>query len=143
MKIYIASSWRNQHAVEMLTALLRNMEIEVLSFVEFNQSIGLREDNLPVDEWINSEGAEKAFKYDTESAMNCDLLIYIAPSGKDAFAETGMAYARGIPILGLWAKGEEIGIAGKMITYWFYSYYALLAKVSQIHKAKIFLDNKN
>jgi hypothetical protein len=36
MKIYIASSWKNQHAVEMLTALLRDRGHEVLSFVENN-----------------------------------------------------------------------------------------------------------
>ena len=30
MKIYIASSWKNVHAVEMLTALLRDKDHEVL-----------------------------------------------------------------------------------------------------------------
>ncbi len=37
MKIYIASSWRNQHAVEMLTSMLRVRGHEVLSFVENKQ----------------------------------------------------------------------------------------------------------
>jgi hypothetical protein len=34
MKIYIAASWKHQHAVEMLTVLLRERNHEVLSFVE-------------------------------------------------------------------------------------------------------------
>lgn len=34
MKIYIASSWKNQHAVEMLTDRLREIGHEVISFVE-------------------------------------------------------------------------------------------------------------
>lgn len=36
MNIYIASSWKNQHSVEMLTALLREKGHTVLSFVEKN-----------------------------------------------------------------------------------------------------------
>lgn len=36
MKVYIASSWKNQHAVEMLTEKLRERGCEVLSFVENN-----------------------------------------------------------------------------------------------------------
>ena len=34
MKIYIASSWKNQHAVEMLTDILRYKGHDVVSFVE-------------------------------------------------------------------------------------------------------------
>ena len=36
MKIYIASSWKNQHAVEMFSRLLRERGHEVVSFVEEN-----------------------------------------------------------------------------------------------------------
>jgi len=36
MKIYIASSWKNQHGVEMLTALLREKGHVVVSWVENN-----------------------------------------------------------------------------------------------------------
>lgn len=36
MNIYIASSWKNQHAVEMMTALLREKGHTVLSFIENN-----------------------------------------------------------------------------------------------------------
>ena len=34
MKIYIASSWKNQHAVEMMTDKLRENGHKVISFVE-------------------------------------------------------------------------------------------------------------
>jgi len=34
--IYIASSWKNQHAVEMLTTLLRQLGFVVLSWIENN-----------------------------------------------------------------------------------------------------------
>lgn len=90
MKIYIASSWKNQHAVEMLTALLRANKHEVLSFVE-NQH-GEMDSYQPVEdgkklsfeEWIVTERAWKSFIYDSEGAMYSDLVIYISPSGKDA-----------------------------------------------------------
>lgn len=39
-KIYIAASWKHEHAVEMLTALLRQKGHEVLSFVENNHGEG-------------------------------------------------------------------------------------------------------
>lgn len=34
MRIYIASSWKNQHTVEMLTERLREMGCEVVSWVK-------------------------------------------------------------------------------------------------------------
>jgi hypothetical protein len=129
MKIYIASSWKNQHAVEMLTALLRAKCHEVISFVEKNfdelniiQEVGF-------DTWINSENGKKAFEYDTNGATQSDLVIYISPSGKDASAEIGAAWATGVPIIALWAKSEDLGLMRRMINSWYYNYRELLEAV--------------
>ena len=62
MKIYIASSWKNQHAVEMLTALLKEKGHKILSFIENSYGEGYAITNsMNFEEWINSESAYKAF----------------------------------------------------------------------------------
>lgn len=69
MKIYIASSWRNQHAVEMLTEILRSKDHIVASFIEQNYESGFgAEKGTSIDAWINSESGQKAFEYDTDAA---------------------------------------------------------------------------
>lgn len=126
-RIYIAASWKHQHAVEMLTTNLREMGYEVLSFVENNYGEG-HSAKKPMDfeKWVHTEDAERSFVYDTDSAMNADLLIYIGPSGKDAAAECGMAYAKGVPMVALYAKGEDFGLMRRMFIYWFERYIELL-----------------
>jgi len=141
MKIYIASSWKNQHAVEMLTHFLRGQGHGVLSFVENNHGeqkghAATEKDGTPVpfDEWVVSERGLKSFKYDTEGATTSDLVIYIGPSGQDASAEVGAAWGRGVPIMGLLAKGEGFGLMRLMID-WYESFEELLAAVD-LHEIK-------
>jgi hypothetical protein len=122
MKIYIASSWKNQHAVEMLTSLLRRGGHQVISWVENNYG----EDHNHVtkkfdfETWVNSNESNQSFEFDTIGAMTCELFIYVGPAGKDAAAECGMCYGKGsIPMIGLWAKGEDFGLMRKMFKKWF------------------------
>lgn len=126
-KIYIAASWRNCHLVEMLTAELRKMGHEVKSFVENdfgeNPSAPGNDISKTID-WIDSDLGLKAFEYDTDGALNSDLVIY-AGGGKDAAAELGMAYAKGVPILGLWSKVEDFGLMRRMVWGWFNRYQEL------------------
>jgi hypothetical protein len=142
MKIYIASSWKNQHAVEMLTALLRQRGCEVLSFVENNHGelMGHKaaEDGKPMslDEWCMSDRGRKSFEYDTRGATESDLVIYIGPSGCDAWAEVGAAWSRGVPIIGLHSKGEQVGLMRRMVN-WFNNYRDLLAEIDAVLEARI------
>ena len=133
MKIYIASSWKNQHAVELLTAKLREMDFDVISWVENNYG----EDHNHVtkkfdfETWVNSPESDQSFEYDTLGASSCDIFIYVGPAGKDAAAECGICYGArslGKPtiMLGLWAKGEDLGLMRKMFDVWFTRYQDLL-----------------
>ena len=132
MIIYIASSWKNQHAVEMLTALLRKEGHKVLSFVENNYGEGAgAEKPIGLEDWMKTEKAENSFRYDTSGASCSDLVIYISPSGTDAWAEIGIAYAHGILIYGLYAKGEQAGLMRKMVTRWFDRYTDLLDAIDE------------
>lgn len=126
MKVYIASSWKNQHAVELLTAKLREYDIQVLSFVEnsFGEGYDIECADMGFEAWVKTENAEKAFIYDTRGAMECDAFIYLGPSGKDAAAEVGMCYGqrlagRTIPMYALYAKGEDFGLMRKVFDAWF------------------------
>ena len=135
MKIYIASSWKNQHAVEMLTDHLRNEGHKVVSFVEKAvEDEGRSEIAFDVVKWIKSEDGERKFKYDTDGATKSDLVIYIGPSGTDAWAEIGAAWAASVPVLGLWAKGEQAGLMRRMVE-WHHDFRALLIAVSQYHRS--------
>lgn len=127
MKIYIASSWRNQHAVEMLTDLLRRRGHKVESFVENNYFLSAdAEKPGGFETWVRTETAQNAFDFDTNAAATCDLVVYLGPSGTDAWAEVGVAWASKIPVYGLWAKGEPAGLMRKMVFKWFYNFEILL-----------------
>lgn len=121
MKIYIASSWKNQHAVELLTKALREQEYEVISWVENNygETHNHVTGKFPFEEWVASPESDQSFMFDTDGAMNCDLFIYLGPAGKDAAAECGMAYAKKIPMIALYSKGEDFGLMRKMFIQWF------------------------
>lgn len=128
MKIYIASSWRNAHGVELLTKELRTMGHEVSSWVENNYGENHNHVTRKMDfeSWVNSDESAQSFQFDTYSAVYCDLFIYYGPAGMDACAELGAAWAiaDGISvghkkIIGLWAKGEGIGLMRKMVDQWF------------------------
>lgn len=133
MKIYIASSWKNQHAVELLTAELRRRGHEVASFVEKAVSdegrSGLAFD---VEEWINSEDGADKFRFDLDGATKSDMVIYVGPSGPDAWAEVGAAWASGKVVLGLHAKGETIGLMRRMVS-WFKSVHGLVQAIDEAH----------
>jgi hypothetical protein len=67
MKIYIASSWKNQHAVELVTEWLRGRGHTVLSFVENNHGENPTANQngakpVPFDEWCASADGERSFK---------------------------------------------------------------------------------
>lgn len=134
-QIYIASSWKNRHAVEMLTDLLQSMKIKVVSFVEEAvRAEGSELKAFDINEWIASEDGHDKFVYDTDGATKSDMVIYISPSGTDAWAEVGAAWASGVPIVGLFAKGEQSGLMRRMMLEWFYDYKSLLEMIKkEIH----------
>lgn len=139
MKIYIASSWKNQHGVEMLTKLLRDRNHQVVSWVENNYGENHNHvtKKFSFEEWVNSSEADQSFKFDTDGATKSDLVIYYAPSGKDACAEIGAAWGCGVPIIGLYAKGEDLGLMRKMAKVWVSRFEDILDQVEIEHSLLI------
>ena len=133
MKIYIASSWKNQHGVEMLTSLLRVNGHEVVSWVENNYGETHNHviKKFPFEEWVNSDEAIQSFEFDTIGATSSDVVIYYGPAGKDACAELGAAWASGAAIFGLYAKGEDLGLMRKMVDAWFDRFTDLISAIQR------------
>lgn len=137
MKIYIASSWKNQHGVTMLTTILREKGHTVVSWIE-NCSIE-GQTNFNFEEWVKTPAADDCFNFDINGATQSDLLIYYGPAGKDAAAEMGAAFGAGVPILGLRAKGEDFGLMRKMAIRWYDNIDDLVTTTS-LMDAKKFME---
>ncbi len=136
MKIYIASSWKNQHGVEMLTVLLRERGHEVVSWIENNYGELATIRNLSFEKWMETDGATRSFVFDTDGAKTCDVMIYYGPAGQDAAAEAGIAWSAGVPIIGLWAKGEGLGLMRKMMICWCENYRDVMSVVAKMNELK-------
>lgn len=61
MKIYIASSWKNQPGVEMLTKLLRYKDCEVISWIENNYGENHNDvtKKFSFEEWVTSSESDQ------------------------------------------------------------------------------------
>jgi len=123
MKIYIAASWKHCHLVRMLGAALHKHE--VLLFTD--RELGHAEANF--DDWCESNEGEECFLFDINGAMTSDLVIYVGPSGTDAWAEVGAAYASHVKIVGLYAKGEQAGLMRRMVSKWYDNVLDLLEEL--------------
>lgn len=145
MKIYIASSWKNQHGVEMLTALLREKGHEVISWVENNYGENHNHvtKKFSFDEWLNSEESDASFEFDTNGCKECDLMIFYTYAGCDAHAELGVAWAHNKIILGFYQKGAELGLMSKMIRDWVSRYTDVLDYVENYQQILDFMPNKS
>lgn len=132
MKIYIAASWKHQHAVEMLTERLEQNGHTVLSWLREGRPEEAFLSRRELEHFIYSDEGRRVFDFCAESATSCDLVVYLGPSGCDAWAEVGAAYGRGVPVLGLLAKSEDVGLMRLMIRSWHSSVSALLAAVENM-----------
>ncbi len=136
MKIYIAASWKHQHAVEMLTNLLEERGHTILSWLREGRPEEAFLSKKDLDAFIYSEVGQGVFNFCVTSVKSADLIIYVGPSGCDAWAEIGMAYGMGKPIFGLLAKSEDVGMMRHMIIEWFKSVNSLLENVDKFDKER-------
>lgn len=100
MKIYLASSWRNNHYYKMLDRLL-NLGYEVYDFRNANSKFSWKQvDPLTAMtntklylEHINDELCEKAYSNDISALDGCDVCVMLMPCGNSAHMEAGRASA--------------------------------------------------
>ena len=133
MKLYVASSYRNLPAVFALQDALRNAGHQILDWSAyappFPPSLTPEERKAIIDDPKHKEAA----LFCVRSCGYADALIYLGPAGQDAACEVGIAYAAGVPVLGIAALGEKPGlILAHCVARWFYDAAALI----------VFLDSR-
>ncbi len=109
LSVYIAASFRNLHAVHLLSAALQEMGYDILDWTEK----GKPPENLNAAkrrEWMDTDHGGEIFSFCANASHNADILIYLGASGQDAGIEVGMAYASGVPILGIRGPLEPLGL---------------------------------
>ena len=120
----------------MLTFILRLKGHEVISWIENNYGENHNHITKKFDfeTWVNTDESRQSFEFDIAGATTSDLMIYYGPAGKDACAEMGAAWAANVPIIGLYAKGEDLGLMRKMVYRWYGRYQDLLLDLGKIEK---------
>lgn len=119
MKIYLASSWKNQYMVLALAGFLEKQGFEVDAFCrakdgrysfhwsEFvdDEGVLLKYDAIS---FINDPRVQRAFNEDKRWLDWADTVIMVMPCGRSSHLEGGYAKGRGkrLYILGDFQKGE-------------------------------------
>ena len=114
MKIYTATSWKNEAFIKRLAIILRTYGHDVYCFAEqgAGQHVFMWPDVVdPEDDGISclhNWNSRKAFDIDFKHLNDCDAVILYNPCGRDAHLEAGYAKGKGklLYILGSWPKGE-------------------------------------
>jgi len=119
MKVYIASSWRNQGAVLDLASDLENAGFEVDAFCRasdkrysfhWSEFVEDEADLLQYDalSFLSDPRVQRAFAEDKSWLDWADAIVMLMPCGRSSHLEAGYAKGRGklLYIYGDFAKGE-------------------------------------
>jgi hypothetical protein len=114
MRVYTASSWKNESAVKAIAKLLRSWGHEVYCYAEDGDGqvifkwldvVTLNDDGITC---LDTEQSRGAFAVDKRGMDWAECCLLINPCGRDAHLEAGYMKGCGkkLFILGLWPKGE-------------------------------------
>jgi len=117
MKIYVASSWRNEQQQEVVK-VLRNAGHEVYDFK--NPSDGVAgfswsEIDPNWEQWTNEEylkalshpNAQHGFNRDYDAMIDADACVLVMPCGRSAHSEAGWMQGQDKPVVVLIEKKAE------------------------------------
>jgi len=141
MLIYIASSFRNLHAVQMLSAALTARGHTVFDWTVLAPPL---EDSLSPEARrmaLDADERGEIFAFCAQACRTADVLIYLGTAGQDAACEVGMAFASGVPILGLAAPTEKPGVILARAVQWCKNVPELLQMVEQAYDLGILSHN--
>jgi hypothetical protein len=117
VKLYVASSWKNEHMCRILAGVLRDYGHEVDCFCDpasgrfvFRWPELVSNLSNPADlqkynaqSFLADERTQRAFAEDKKWLDWCDGVVLVLPSGRSAHLEAGYAVGRGKPV---WAWGK-------------------------------------
>ncbi|WP_165072776.1 translation initiation factor 2 [Desulfovibrio sp. ZJ200] len=111
MKIYIAASFRQLHAVQLLQRSLA-LELPDIQILDWTGLAMPPADLTPAQrrQWMDTDHGGEVFAFCEEACGRADLLIYVGQSGQDAGVEVGLARAAGVPVLGILGPLEAPGL---------------------------------
>ena len=120
MRIYVASSWRNERQPEVVRRL-REEGHEVYDFrnptehvLEGDEGFSWHDIDSDWQAWtinqfidaLDHPLAEAGFKSDMDGLTTAEALVLVMPCGRSAHLEMGYAAGAGIPTIVLMADGE-------------------------------------
>lgn len=109
MKVYIASSFKNIHAVRLLAKQMREMGYEILDWTQkATPPEGLNASQRR--EWMDTDHGGEVFNFCANACNNADFIVYLGTSGQDAGVEVGMAFGYNKPILAIRGPLEAPGL---------------------------------
>ncbi|MFL5350123.1 MAG: hypothetical protein ACJ8AT_35550 [Hyalangium sp.] len=117
LRIYVASSWRNEARQQEVVRILRAAGHEVYDFrnpAPGNTGFSWREVHPGWESWTPEEYrealshpvAERGFSYDMNALRACDACVLVGPCGRSAHLELGWAVGAGKFTVVLLAPGE-------------------------------------
>jgi hypothetical protein len=110
MKVYVASSWRNEARQQMVVRALRHAGHEAYDFrrpapegtpgaagFSWTEIDGGHETWSPAQfrEALNHQVAERGFGFDMNALRECDVCVLVMPCGRSAHLELGWAAGAG------------------------------------------------
>jgi nucleoside 2-deoxyribosyltransferase len=140
MKIYLASSWKNETLVFVMAKSLRKAGHEVDAFCEIGpqgRSVFKFTDHLlkmNAFDAFKDKRIKQAFEEDRKWLDWCDCCILILPSGKSSHLEAGYAKGQGKKLIIYHAKGFPAGEIDVM-----YNFADLLTE--ELEEIRTFLKN--
>lgn len=127
MNIYIASSYRNIHLVRLLRDRLALCGHAIVDWTAFVPSFQSGYSAAQRKKLFDSSLYRDTFQFCVTACASVDCLVYVGPAGQDAGCEVGIAYAEGIPVVGLAGPMEEPGlILHHCVSRWFHEIEPLL-----------------
>jgi hypothetical protein len=112
LKIYIASSWKNENKVLAMADILRDRGYEVFAFVDpegrpggydnfvfhagiIEKRLGRSRNTFNFVEFVKFPESQRAFKSDKAGLDWADTCILLLPSGRSSHIEAGYAKGQG------------------------------------------------
>lgn len=109
MQVYIASSFKNIHAVRLLAKEMESMGYTILDWTKkATPPEGLSPSARR--EWMDTDHGGEVFSFCATACKEADFLIYLGTSGQDAGVEIGIAYGCNKPVLGIRGPLEAPGL---------------------------------
>lgn len=126
-KLYICTTTRNLAAYRQLQQALELAPYEVQDWTRF-----LPEPGPDFDQRKNEDPHGAAFFFCSRALGGADLVVYLGPSGCDASAELGIAWASGVPVWGVPGPDEQPGVMIKgCVARWFPTLDALIDELTR------------